>query len=126
MSKHRTVSQIAAIALAAFFPIAGGVAQTPAPQQPAAAAADGAQRAQIRQGVPAGDYNTSGRAAADEALPNSYARDETFFKFPAGRKLGSTSAIDIDKDGKSIWIIERCGGQDYCFGPNSHVPPIMK
>jgi len=27
--------------------------------------------------------------------------------------LGATSAVDIDRDGKSIWIMERCGGQDF-------------
>jgi DNA-binding beta-propeller fold protein YncE len=74
--------------------------------------------------VPEGDYNTSTRSAADKALRNPYARDETFFKLPAGRELGSTSAIAVDKDGKSIWIAERCGGQDLCAG--SHVAPVMK
>ena len=28
---------------------------------------------------------------------------------PQGRTWGSTSAVDIDKDGKSIWVAERCG-----------------
>jgi len=114
--RYRTAAQVAAIALFAAMPLASVLAQAPAPQA----------GAQVRQGVPAGDYNVSERSAADMALPNTYARDETFFKLPAGRKLGSTSGIDIDKDGKSIWIIERCGGQDYCFGPNAHVAPIMK
>jgi sugar lactone lactonase YvrE len=123
-TKSALLPVAAVIALAASSPIASSLAQSLAPA-PAAQAGDG-QPAQIRQGVPAGDYNVSARASADEALPNLYARDETFFKFPTGRKLGSTSAIDIDKDGKSIWIMERCGGQDYCFGPNAHVAPIMK
>src|SRR5216110_3333194 len=57
------------------------------------------------------DYNLSLRSDADKALPNPYARNETWFKMPPGRKLGSSSAIDIDKDGKSVWIMERCGGQ---------------
>ena len=29
-------------------------------------------------------------------------------KLPEGRTWGSTSAVDIDKDGKSIWVAERC------------------
>jgi len=79
-----------------------------------------------RYQVQPGDYNRSDRTVADENLPQPYDRNETFFKFPKGRILGATSAIDIDRDGKSIWIMERCGGQDFCFGPNAHVPPIMK
>jgi sugar lactone lactonase YvrE len=30
-------------------------------------------------------------------------------KLPQGRTWGSTSAVEIDKDGKSIWVAERCG-----------------
>ena len=74
--------------------------------------------------VPKGDYNVSKRSAADRALPAPYLRDETFFKFPAGRKLGSTSAIDMDPDGKSIWIVERCGTLNNCIG--SPVNMIME
>jgi hypothetical protein len=46
-----------------------------------------------RGNVPQGDYNVSTRSAADKALPSPYARNETFFKFPKGRTLGSTSGI---------------------------------
>ena len=75
--------------------------------------------------MPAGDYNKTTRSAADKALPNTYLRDETFLKFPyKGRALGSTSAIAIDKDGKSVWIAERCGGQDVCN--DSTVAMIIK
>lgn len=78
--------------------------------------------------VPKGDYNTSVRSDADKALPNPYARDETFFKLPPDRVLGAASAIDIDKDGKSIWVADRCGrykaGQDVCIG--SDYNPVMK
>src|SRR3954462_15608638 len=43
---------------------------------------------------------------------------------PKGKgKLGSTSAIDIDKDGKSVWIARRCEVNG-CTG--SHVDPVMK
>jgi sugar lactone lactonase YvrE len=74
--------------------------------------------------VPKGNYNISARSAADIALPAPYARDETFFKFPAGRTLGSTSAIGMDPDGKSVWIVERCGNQSSCIG--SKVNPIIE
>ncbi len=42
-------------------------------------------------------------------LPNSYTTVEGWAKLPAGRTWGSTSAVDIDKDGKSVWVAERCG-----------------
>src|SRR5437016_9570404 len=96
-------------------PFVGGLAQTP-------------QGKEGKAKAPA-DFNISTRTAADKALPNNYFRDETFFKWPAGRKLGSTSAIDIDKDGKSIWVFERCGA-NICIGAdgqyNSHVNMILK
>lgn len=41
--------------------------------------------------------------------PSSYTTVEGWAKMPAGRTWGSTSAVDIDKDGKSIWVAERCG-----------------
>ena len=78
-----------------------------------------------RPGAGAGNYNLTARPAEDEALPNPYARDETFFKIPKTMKLGSISGIQIDKDGKSIWVYQRCGGSDVCLdkGP---VDPIWK
>lgn len=78
--------------------------------------------------VPPGDYNKSLRSDADKALPNPYQRNETFFKLPLSRVLGAASAIDIDTDGKSIWVVDRCGrykpGQDVCIG--SDYDPVMK
>jgi DNA-binding beta-propeller fold protein YncE len=41
--------------------------------------------------------------------PNPYQTIEGWAKMPEGRTWGSTSAVDIDKDGKSIWVAERCG-----------------
>src|SRR5918912_1684131 len=42
-------------------------------------------------------------------LPNPYQSIENYFKLPEGRTWGSTSAVEIDKDGRSIWVGERCG-----------------
>jgi DNA-binding beta-propeller fold protein YncE len=42
-------------------------------------------------------------------LPNPYNTIEGWAKLPAGREWGSTSAVEIDKDGKSVWVGERCG-----------------
>ena len=41
--------------------------------------------------------------------PNPYRTIEHWAKLPEGRKIGSTSAVDIDKDGKAVWVAERCG-----------------
>jgi DNA-binding beta-propeller fold protein YncE len=41
-------------------------------------------------------------------LPNPYSTIEGTFKMPEGRTWGATSAVDIDKDGRSIWVAERC------------------
>src|SRR6476660_1036411 len=61
--------------------------------------------------------------------PNNYTTIKDYFKLPEGRSWGSTSAVDIDKDGKSIWIAERCG-QNSCLdratGKIMDVPTVMK
>ena len=48
-------------------------------------------------------------AKSTESLPNPYRVIENYFKLPEGRTIGSTPAIDIDRDGRSIWVFERCG-----------------
>jgi hypothetical protein len=51
-----------------------------------------------------------------------------FFKMPAGRKWGSTAGVDIDRDGKTVWIIDRCGGNscyDTATGKMSDLDPIL-
>ncbi len=57
-------------------------------------------------------------------LPNPYRTIENHFKLPEGRTWGSTSAVAVDKDGKSIWIAERCGANSCLNAPT--VNPIMK
>ena len=58
----------------------------------------------------------AGQTAAQPTneAPNPYTSQEGFFKLPEGRTWGSTSAVDIDKDGKTSWIAERCG-QNSCL-----------
>jgi streptogramin lyase len=55
--------------------------------------------------------------------PNPYRTVENWAKLPDGRKWGQTISVDIDRDGKSIWVFERCGGTS-CDG--SEVAPILK
>jgi sugar lactone lactonase YvrE len=40
--------------------------------------------------------------------PNPYETIEGWAKMPEGRTWGSTSAVDIAPDGKSVWVAERC------------------
>lgn len=56
-------------------------------------------------------------------LPNPYRTIEGWAKMPDGRVWGSTSAVDIDRDGKSIWVAERCGANT-CL--NSDLPVVLK
>jgi sugar lactone lactonase YvrE len=56
-------------------------------------------------------------------LHNPYETIENYFKMPEGRTWGSTSAVDIDPDGKSIWVAERCGANS-CAGSN--LPVVLK
>jgi hypothetical protein len=56
-------------------------------------------------------------------LPNPYQTIEGWAKMPEGRTWGSTSAVDIDRDRKSIWVGERCG-TNTCAGSN--LDPILK
>jgi streptogramin lyase len=61
--------------------------------------------------------------------PNPYTTVKDYFKLPEGRTWGSTSAVDIDKDGKSIWVAERCGGNsclDRATGKMSDLPTVLK
>jgi DNA-binding beta-propeller fold protein YncE len=52
-------------------------------------------------------------------LPNPYVSVENWAKLPPGRTWGSTSGVDIDPDGKSVWVAERCGA----FAPPNALKP---
>ena len=56
-------------------------------------------------------------------LPNEYQAIDGWAKMPVGRNWGSTSAVDIDPDGWSIWVAERCGGNSCA---NSDLPVVLK
>ena len=66
--------------------------------------------------APAGAWMS---ATPTNDAPNPYNTIEGWAKLPAGREWGSTSAVDIDKDGKSVWVGERCGTRP---GPNGGAP----
>ncbi len=52
-----------------------------------------------------------------------YSLNQSFFKLPEGRTIGSTAGIALDRDGRSIWTFDRCGDQ-LCVG--SDLAPIQK
>jgi hypothetical protein len=56
-------------------------------------------------------------------LPNPYETVRNFGTLPAGRKWGSLSALQVDRDGKHIWVAERCGANS-CAG--SKVDVVLK
>mgnify|MGYP001215561866 FL=1 len=65
-------------------------------------------------------------------LPNPYQIVTGFFNLPPGREWGATSSIDVDPDGKSIWIGERCGSDSIRGGypirgcAESDLPVVLK
>ena len=56
-------------------------------------------------------------------LPHPYETQRDWGRLKGGRELGSTSGIHVDRDGRSVWVFERCGGGS-CIG--SDVDPILK
>jgi sugar lactone lactonase YvrE len=73
--------------------------------------------------------STQNDAKPTNDAPNPYQATESYFKLPEGRTWGSTSAVEIDKDGKSIWVAERCGANtclDRSTGQIMPVPTVLK
>jgi sugar lactone lactonase YvrE len=65
-----------------------------------------------------------GQGAADpNGAPNPYRLVPGWLKMPEGRKMGQAISVDVDRDGKSLWVFDRCGGTD-CTG--SMLNPIEK
>jgi len=71
----------------------------------------------------------AGVQAPTNDLPDPFQPGQNIFKLPEGRSWGSTSAVEIDRDGKSIWVAERCG-QNSCANPAtgemSTLDPVLK
>jgi DNA-binding beta-propeller fold protein YncE len=73
---------------------------------------------------------TAGQMAGQPTndAPDPYQSTAGYFKLPEGRTWGSTSAVEIDKDGKTIWIAERCGQNgclDRAAGQMSASDPVL-
>lgn len=69
-------------------------------------------------------------------LPNPFHTIAPWGNLPDGRKWGALNGVDIDKDGASVWVADRCGANpdapsganpfqyDSCAG--SKLPPVHK
>src|SRR5690242_16546010 len=69
-----------------------------------------------------GQVTSQGAAMAPtNDLPNPYRTIEGWAQL--GRPWGATSAVDIDRDGHSVWVAERCGANS-CAG--SSLPAVYK
>jgi len=68
---------------------------------------------------------TGRQAQADDpnSAPNPYHVIEGWAKLPEGRHWGMAIGVDIDRDGTSLWVFDRCGGKT-CAG--SAIEPIQK
>src|ERR1700732_2192784 len=56
--------------------------------------------------------------------PNPYKFDYGWAKLPKGRTWGAAVSVAIDRDGKSVWVFDRCETATDCS--KSTLDPIMK
>ena len=75
--------------------------------------------------VIAGLSASGGRVQAEDpnSAPDPYHVVEHWAQLPQGRVWGQAIGIDIDRDGSSVWVFDRCGAKT-CEGSN--VAPIQK
>lgn len=67
---------------------------------------------------------TGSYAQADpNSAPNPYRTIENWAKLPAGRAWGQVISADVARDGKSIWVVERCGGTSCA---KSDLAPVLE
>lgn len=55
--------------------------------------------------------------------PNPYQTIGAWGTLPSGRAWGPVSSVHVDRDGRSIWVAERCGANDCA---SSALAPILK
>ena len=74
----------------------------------------------------AGDrgHSQGGVAYGPNEAPNPYKFTYGWAQLPDRRKWGAVVSIDIDRDGKSIWVFDRCEDARSCA--KSKLDPIMK
>jgi streptogramin lyase len=74
-------------------------------------------------GLIGGRAYTQGTMAPVNDLPNPYRLIDDWAGLPEGRTWGASASIQVDRDGRSIWVAERCGANS-CAG--SSLAPILK
>lgn len=57
------------------------------------------------------------------SAPNPYSTVGAWGTLPPGRAWGPTSAVHVDRDGRSLWVADRCGANDCA---SSALAPILK
>jgi sugar lactone lactonase YvrE len=67
--------------------------------------------------------NTQIDAQPVNDLPKPYERIRNWGTLPEGRKWGPTSGVAVDRDGRSVWVAERCQVNS-CAG--SSLPAVLK
>ena len=76
-------------------------------------------------GVAAAFVMASGPARSEDpnSAPNPYRVIDNWAQLPEGQAWGQAIGIDIDRDGRSVWVYDRCGAK-LCTG--SKLDPIHK
>ena len=78
----------------------------------------------IASAIVAGFSGATAHAQVDpNSAPNPYRTVENWAKLPQGRTWGQVISADIDRDGKSIWVVERCGGTSCA---HSDLAPVLE
>jgi DNA-binding beta-propeller fold protein YncE len=74
----------------------------------------------------AGDrsHSQGGVAYGPNEAPNPYKFTYGWAQLPDRRKWGAVVSVDVDRDGKSIWVFDRCEDARSCA--KSKLDPIMK
>jgi len=71
-----------------------------------------------------GERGVAQEGPGPNVAPNPYRMEEGWAKLSQGRKWGAAIGVDIDRDGKSVWVFDRCATADDCSG--SSLAPIQK
>jgi DNA-binding beta-propeller fold protein YncE len=72
--------------------------------------------------VAAATFGAPAFAQGPNDAPNPYTLEDNWAKLPEGRKMGQPIGVEVDRDGKSVWVFDRCGGT---LCTNSNVAPVM-
>jgi DNA-binding beta-propeller fold protein YncE len=66
---------------------------------------------------------TQAQVIDPNSAPDPYHVVNNWAKLPEGRRWGMAIGVDVDRDGTSVWVFDRCGGKT-CDGSN--IAPIQK